>query len=170
MHRRRVHLRAGQVLVVRVVPPHPGAEVTLTAERPLQLLFPASRVGDGGSPTYHAELTGHPPLRMPWPATGRFHVTILDGLAGPHRIVVPVTVWPSRRGLAVSVLLIFLSIVGLRWESALASSASAWDIIPAVWGDAPYLLGLLLLGVLAVILLRVAGWLTTLHDPGDDGG
>ena len=116
----------------------------------------------------YTSLTGRSPLRViPLPITGRLHITVLDGQPNPHRMSIPVTVWPSVSTLLLWWLIAYLSILGTRWQSTLASSDSAFAIFPKLRADLPYLVELLLLGVLVIIPLRIIGWLLTLSDPGD---
>jgi hypothetical protein len=166
--RRRVHLRAGQTLVVQVVPQNPAARVDMTLERPLVVVVPTSRIDGGPVPMYHAELTGHTPLRvLPLPTTGRLHVVLGDGLPNPCRVTIPVTVWPSRWGYVLWWLLAFLGLLGVRWQATVASSRSVQDIASTVWGDLPYVVGLLALGFLILIPLWALWWLLLMTQPGD---
>jgi hypothetical protein len=166
MSRRKIHLRAGQSFVLQVVPPTPAAKVEFVAEPPLQTIVPASRVEGGPVPTYHAEFSGRSPLRfLPIPTTAKLYVSIIDGLPGPCRITFPVTVWPAHSTLLLWWLLAFLSIVGLRWQRTVAYGDSFTSILKAMWVDLPFLLGLLALGFLIVIPLRLIGWLVSLAEP-----
>jgi hypothetical protein len=65
-------------------------------------------------------------------------------------------------------ILTFLGIVGLRWQRAAADGQSFPDILGAMWGDFPRLLGLLALGFLILIPVRLIGWLVSLAEPGED--
>jgi hypothetical protein len=117
MTRRRVHLRAGRALVVKVVPQNPATHVRITAEKPLGIVAPVSRVEDGAVPTYHAEYTGRSRLRvLPLPTTRKLHVSLADGLPNPIRVTIPVTIWPSVWTLVLWWLLAYFSIVGARWQ------------------------------------------------------
>jgi hypothetical protein len=117
---------------------------------------------------YHAEFTGHSPLRvLPLPTTGRLQVVLGDGFPNPCRITIPVTVWPSRWGYVLWWVLAFLGLLGARWQSAVASSRPVRDIASAVWGDLPYVVGLLTLGFLILIPFWVLGWLLMVAEPGD---
>lgn len=169
MSRRRVHLRAGRTLVVRVVPPHAGAKVEIVAEAPVGVVMPVSRVEDGAVPSYHGEYTGRSALRLaPLPVTGRLHISLSDGQAHPVRVTIPVTVWPSFGTLLVWWLLATAAILGARWQEVIARGNSPLtDAVSRVRGDFVFALELLLLGALVLVPLRVVGWLTTLGDPGD---
>jgi len=168
MSRRKVHLRAGQVFVLQVVPQSSTAKVDIAAELPLQTIMHASRVEGGPVPTYHAEFSGHSPLQIiPIPTTGKLHVSIIDGLPDPRRITIPVVVWPAHSTFLLWWVLAFLSIVGLRWQKTVADNERFTDILTAMWTDLPHLLGLLALGFLIVIPLRLIGWLVSLAQPGE---
>src|SRR4051794_32297643 len=70
MSRRRVHLRAGQTLLVRVVPQNAAARVAVMCEEPLSVVVPLSRIQGGAAPSYHAEYVGRSPMRvLPLPVT-----------------------------------------------------------------------------------------------------
>jgi hypothetical protein len=166
MTRRRVHLRAGQSFVIQVVPQHPCAHVEVSAEPPLQTVVRVNRVEGGPVPSYHAEFAGHSFLRIvPIPTTGRLRVTVIDGLPAPCRITIPITVWPSHSTFVLWWVLAFLSIVGLRWQRIVADRERFGDILDAMGKDLPHLFGLLALGFLIVIPLRVIGWLVSLAEP-----
>jgi hypothetical protein len=165
--RRKVHLSAGQTVVLQVVPQTPAAKVEIAAEHPLQVIVPASRVEGNRVPMYHAEFSGRSPLRIiPIPRTGNLHVTVIDGLPAPCRITIPVTVSPAYSTLVLWWVLAFLSIVGVRWQRTVANSNSFTDIRSAMWGDLPYLLALLIIGFLVLIPIRLIGWLISLAEPG----
>jgi hypothetical protein len=168
MTRRKFHLLSGQSFVVQVVPQSPTTKVEIAAEPPLHTIVPASRVEGGSTPTYHAEFCGRLLLRFPLPTTGRLHVRIIDGLLAPCRITIPVTVWPAYSTLILWWLLAFLGIVGLRWQKIAADRNSYEDIFEALWRDLPFSLGLLALGFLIVIPLRIVGWVVSLAEPGQD--
>jgi hypothetical protein len=169
MTRRRVHLLAGQSFVLQVVPPNPGAKIEIAADPPLRSIVASSPVEGGTLPTYHAEFSGRLPMRIiPVPKTGKLHVTTIDGLPNPWRITIPVTVRPSYSTLVLWWLLAFLGIVGLRWQTTVANGASYPDILDAMRGDVPYLLGLLALGFLTLIpLLVMIGWVVTAAELGE---
>jgi hypothetical protein len=156
---------AGRPLVLQAVPPDASAKVEIAAEPPLHTIVPASRVESGPVPTYHAEFTGRLHLRIiPIPTTGKLHVTVIDGLPDPRRVTIPVAIWPAHSTLLLWWLLAFLSIVGLRWQRIVANSESFPEILKAMWRDLPHLLGLLALGFLIVIPLRLIGWLVLLTE------
>lgn len=169
MNRRCVHLRAGQTLVVKVMAQGLATKVEIIPEYPLQVIVPVSRVEGGVSATYHAEFSGRSPMKVPLPARGKLHVVILDGLANPCRITIPVAIWPAVGTLAMWWILAYLSIVGLRWQNSIAKSSSPWDIFPTVQSDLGYLLDLTLLGVLMVLALRIAGWFWVMFEPTGSG-
>jgi len=155
--------------VVQVVSPGPAAKVEITTEAPLQTIVPNSQVGGGSVPTYHAEFTGTSPLQIiPIPTTGKLHVSIIDGLPDPCRITIPVVVWPSHRTFVLWWLLAFLSIVGVRWQKTVAESETVTDMLRAMRKDLPHVLGLLALGFLIVIPIRMVGWLVSFADPAAD--
>jgi hypothetical protein len=160
MMRGKVHLIAGRPFVLRVVPPTSTAKVEIAAEPPLHVIVPVSRVAGGPVPTYHAEFSGRLHLRIvPIPTTGKLHVTVLDGLPDPCRVTIPVAIWPAYSTLLLWWLLAFLSIVSLRLQRIVADNESFPDILQAMWQDLPRLLGLLALGFLIVMPLRLVGWL-----------
>lgn len=168
MSRRRVHLRAGRSLVIRVVAQKSLVKVEVVTEQPLQTIVPLSRVESGSSSSYYAELTGHSPLKVvPLPISGKLHVVILDGCPSPCRITIPVTIWPSVWTLVLWWLLAYFSIVGVRFQSSIANSSSPWEIISTVRGDLGYLAGLLLMGFFVLVPLRALGWFLTLVEPSD---
>lgn len=169
MARSRVHVRAGRTLVVLVVPPAAGVKVEVTAEPPLLVSVPVSRVEGGPVPTYHAEYVGHTAGRLsPFPTTVRLRVVVIDGRPDPFRLTIPVVIWPSVWTLLVWWTAAFLGIVWSRWQHTLAHGSSLRDVFPQLLEDAPYLFGLLSLGALVLVPLRLAGWLMTLGDPGGD--
>jgi hypothetical protein len=168
MNRRRVHLRAGRTLFVQVVPQNPAAKVEITSEDPLIVVVPASRVDGGPAPTYHAEYTGRSRLRvLPLPVSGRLHVSLADGHPNPFRVTIPVTVWPSAWTLLLWWVVAYFTIVGTRWQGAVAHSRSVWEVFPLLWGDLPFLIELMLLGVLVIVPLRLLGALVAMAEPGD---
>ncbi len=165
---RRVHVRAGRTLIVQVLPQSASAHVDITAEEPLRMIVPVSRVESGPVPSYHAEYVGRSLFRViPLPTTGKLHISLADGFPNPLRVTIPVTVWPSLLTMMLWWLLASLSIVGVRWQSMVAHSRSPWDVFPQVWSDVPFLLGLLALGVVVVVLLRVVGSVATLVNVND---
>jgi hypothetical protein len=169
MGRRRVHVRAGRTLVVRVVPPAPEARIEVTAEPPLLSVVPTHRVGSGPTPTYHAEYVGHTAPRIsPLPTTVCLRVVVIDGRHDPFRLTIPVTIWPSVGTLVLWWVAAYMGIVGLRWRDTLAHGHSVWDVFPQIEADLPYLSGLLILGVIVLVPLRLVGWAMTIGDPGGD--
>lgn len=164
--RRRFHLKAGQTFVVEVWPPRPSVDVKIAAEPPLHTIVPASRIEGGPVPIYHAEFSGYlPPQIIPIPKTGKVHATVIDGLPDPCRVTIPITVWPGYSMYVLWWLLAFLSIVGLRWRRIVADGDSFSDTLHALGRDFPHLLGLLALGSVIVIPLRLLGWLVSLTEP-----
>jgi hypothetical protein len=131
---------------------------------------PASRVDGGPTPTYHAEISGRLFSRLlPIPTTGKLHISVLDGLPDPCRVTISVTIWPGFSTLVLWWILAFLSIVGVRWQKIVADSHDYSDILGAMWRDLPHLLGLLALGFLIVIPLRLLGWLVLFAESTESG-
>lgn len=162
---RRLHVRAGEAMTVRVVPPAEGVSVEIVHEPPLDVRMSATRSETGGEPTVQAEYIGRSPGRMlPLPSTGRLRINLKDGWPEPRRVTVPVTVWPSVRTLVGWWAVVALAVVGVRWKEVLARSSSVWDIVPHVRTDATFLVELLALGVLVVLPLRLIGWLLVLSE------
>ncbi|HYH64338.1 MAG TPA: hypothetical protein VD866_06530 [Urbifossiella sp.] len=143
--------------------PPPGGEPLLLT------LVPVHRVEGDPAPTYHAEYIGRTATRLlPMPATVRLRVVVVDGRPDPFRLTIPVTVWPSAAAMLTWWGLVCLGIVGIRWRDPLAHSASVWDVIPQLGADGPFLLQLILLGVVVLGILRLVGWALTFADPGRD--
>ena len=162
MNQRRFHLLAGQCFILQVVPQSPSVKVEVAAESPLRTLVPANRLEGGPVPTYHAEISGRSILRIiPIPTTGKLHITTIDGLPAPCRITIPITVWPAYSMLLLWWLLAFLGVIGVRGQRIAAEGKSYEDILKALWGDLPFSLGLLELGLLILIPLRLIGWLAS---------
>ena len=167
--RRQVHLSAGQCFVLQVVPQSPSTKVEIAAESPLHTLVPVNRIEGGPVPTYHAEFSGRSLLRIiPIPTTGKLHITTIDGLPAPCRITIPVTVWPAYSTLVLWWLLAFLGVVGVRWQRIIADGKSYEAIFNALWNDLPFSLGLLALGFLILVPLRLIGWIASLARLDED--
>jgi hypothetical protein len=161
-----MHALAGRTVVLQVVPPAPGVKVEIVAEPPLHTIVPTTCISTGTVPTYHCELSGRLTLRLiPVPATGKLHVTTLDGLPDPCRITVPITVWPSYWTLMVWWLLAYLAVLGLRLQRTAAEGHSFEEVLRTLWKDSPYLLTLLAGSLLVLIPLWFLGWLLSLADP-----
>src|SRR5262249_10001647 len=129
MTRRKVHVPAGSPFALQVVPQNPSAKVEIAAELPVHTIVPASRIVGGRTPTYHAEFSGRLHLRMiPLPTTGKLYVIVIDGLPAPSCVTIDVAVWPLKSTLLFWWLLVFLSIVGLRWKRLVADSDSVPDL------------------------------------------
>jgi hypothetical protein len=168
--RGRIHIRAGRTLIVQVIPPSALAKVEVVPEHPLAEVMPVTRIEGGPVPNYYVEYTGSSPLRViPLPVTGKLHVSVSDGQPNPFRMTIPVTVWPSGWTLAMWWLVAVASVVGLRWQSALARSDSALEIIPKIRSDSRFLGELLLLGVATLLFIRLLGWLVVLAEPRESG-
>jgi hypothetical protein len=162
---RKIQIQEGRTFVVQVVPQASTVKVEVAAEPPILTIVHASRIESGPIPTYHAEFSCRLHRRViPLPTTGKLHVTILDGQPSPRRVTIFFKVWPAYSSYLLWWFLVFLSIVGLRWERTIAREESFANILAVLWADLPHLLGLLALGILTVIPLRFIGWLISLGD------
>lgn len=169
MSRGRVHLRAGKTFVVQVVPPSAHAKVEINVDPAIHTEVSAAPVAGGEVPTYHGEYAGHLPQRvLPWPITAKLCVVVSDGLPKPCRVTIPVTVWPSLALMGTWWLLVFLGLVGFRWQSAIASAKSMTAVWNHVLNDLPFVGGVFLLGVPILGLLQALGWVATARSPGED--
>jgi hypothetical protein len=170
MGRGRVHIRAGRTLVVQVVPPHSMVKVEITTEPAIHTVVSVSQVNVSSSvPVFYGEYAGHLPQRvLPWPVTAKLFVVVSDGLPNPCRLTIPITVWPSVRLRVTWWVLVFLGLVGLRWQYTLAHNNSVWDVLPQLGDDLPYIGGLFLLGFPVLALLHLFGWVATARAPDED--
>jgi hypothetical protein len=169
IRRRRVHLRAGQTLVVQIVPQNAAAEVSLVPEHPLQTIVPVNRIKGNGAPTYYAEFTGHSPLHViPLPSTSRLHVVLADGEPHPFKQSIPVTIWPSIRTLVLWWVSASLTILGFRWRASLADCNSVVDVANVVQRDISFVGLLVILGLLVLPILRGIGWVLAQGGGYDD--
>jgi hypothetical protein len=169
MSSRMVHVSAGRSFVLEVVPQTPNVKVEITAEPPLLAIVPASRIEGGPTPTYQAEFSCHLRRRIiPLPTTAKVHVTALDGLPTPCRVAIPFRIWPTYSSYLLWWSLVFLGIVGLRWERTAAREESIRGMLSDLWADLPHLLGLFAFGFLVVIPLRLIGSLISLADSSEN--
>jgi hypothetical protein len=170
MGRGRVHICAGRTLVVQVVPPHTMVKVEITTEPAIRTKVSLSQVSSNGSvPVYHGEYAGHLPQRvLPWPVTAKLCVVVSDGLPNPCLLTIPITIWPSLKLRLTWWVLVFLGLVGLRWERTLVHDNSMWNVFPQLRDDLPYIGGLFLLGVPVLAVLYLLGWVATVGAPDDE--
>ncbi|WP_439628372.1 hypothetical protein [Gemmata sp.] len=166
--RGRVHVRAGRTLIVTVTPPTLEARVEISSAPGLYTEVSPTRVAAGPVSEYHAEYAGHfYKLSLPWPYTVKLCVAVLDGRPNPYRAMVPVTVWPSLGRLVTWWLAVSVGVLGIRWQNALAQSASVGSVFTQVADDLSFAGGVLLLGVPVLGVLQALWLLMTLRPPED---
>lgn len=157
--RRRLHIRAGQILSLQIVPQHSSTTVSVIFDHPLKEIVPLIRIDNGPLPTYQNEFIGHSYLGVvPVPILRRLYISLGDGLPNPRRITIPITIWPSFKMFMVWLIFIFLSVAGARWQGTIANSPTLSEIAPKMRDDIPFLAGLLGLGFLGLVILRMIGF------------
>ncbi len=164
--RGRVHLRAGQHLIIRIVSAHSGARAEVVCDGPLTVVFAADRVDGTTVPTVQAELAGRSRFKVaPFPSTGTVIVRTSGGECMHCRLTVPVTVWPSVWNLAGWWVAFVAVVLVHRWQDELATSRNAAEVGNKFVADLPYLGWSVPLGFAVVLLIWVAGWLSVRFGP-----
>jgi len=164
--RGRIHVRAGRTLIIVVAPPNPEAQVEIRPAPGLYTEVSPNRVSTGSVPEYHAEYAGHfPRLSIPWPYTAGLCVAVLDGLPNPYRVTIPVTVWPSVGRLLTWWLVVFIGVLGLRWQNVVVQSKTYQAIFTEIYDDLSFAGGVLLLGIPIIAGLQALWMLLTMQAP-----
>ncbi len=138
--------------------PRPGGPATTRRRNPEQCP-PLGKFYSPAHPRFDRLIAARPP-------TVCLRVVLIDGHHDPFRLVIPVTIWPSVGTLMTWWVVAYPGIVGLRWRDTLAQGHSVWDVFPQIGADLPYPSGLLILGVIVLVPLRLIGLLMTVGDPG----